>query len=303
MRTKRKLLTISRWLGKVPSLGYALIYLLCIPSFAFIYYELPGHFYHSTLSSERSLTTEYEDIRRDLSVLMSKQREKVNPSPDNHIWPPVIEGRPHYWAAYVNRIENLSIEDDSISFILRGNYYAAGVEGKKYNDAFYEKQDIRDFSIPARLSLWGRIREYNGEAYGSESLTLDLPSEIQHLFPDRESQLTFIAALFPEVVFQKPDFGLRVPEKLLNRIRTYSDVKQGTDSTSSGRFVRMLYLSASTITTLGFGDIVPMTTPSRILVSVEAILGIVLIGLFLNALSFERTSVEPSEITSSSPPS
>ena len=51
----------------------------------------------------------------------------------------------------------------------------------------------------------------------------------------------------------------------------------------------MLYLSAVTITTVGYGDIVPLTTISRVLVGIEAVLGIVLIRLFLNALSYENT--------------
>lgn len=138
----------------------------------------------------------------------------------------------------------------------------------------------------------GRVlKEENGELYENELLTLELPDDIQRLFPDRESQAIFIAALYPQVVFQKPVLGLRVPEGLLTRIRSYASVRQ-IGSTSSGNFVRMLYLSAVTITTLGFGDVVPMTTASRVLVSCEAILGIVLIGLFLNALSFERAHLE-----------
>jgi voltage-gated potassium channel Kch len=50
----------------------------------------------------------------------------------------------------------------------------------------------------------------------------------------------------------------------------------------------MLYLSATTITTLGFGDIVPLTTPARLAISIEAVIGIVMMGLFLNAVSRER---------------
>ena len=43
-----------------------------------------------------------------------------------------------------------------------------------------------------------------------------------------------------------------------------------------------------TITTLGFGDIYPNTTCSRIFVSLESIGGVIFIGLFLNALSSEQ---------------
>lgn len=47
----------------------------------------------------------------------------------------------------------------------------------------------------------------------------------------------------------------------------------------------MFYMSATTITTAGFGDIVPLTNKARMLVTSESILGVVLVGLFLNALA------------------
>lgn len=53
-------------------------------------------------------------------------------------------------------------------------------------------------------------------------------------------------------------------------------------------FWHSLYFSIVTITTLGFGDIYPVTTCSRFLVSLETIGGVIFIGLFLNALSTEQ---------------
>ena len=57
------------------------------------------------------------------------------------------------------------------------------------------------------------------------------------------------------------------------------------DRTSFGDF---LYFSIVSITTLGFGDICPITTCSRFFVALESIGGIVFIGLFLNSLSSEQ---------------
>lgn len=42
--------------------------------------------------------------------------------------------------------------------------------------------------------------------------------------------------------------------------------------------------SSVTITTLGYGDIVPINDLARTLVAVQSVLGIVLIGLFINAI-------------------
>ncbi|WP_072060699.1 potassium channel family protein [Clostridium novyi] len=49
-------------------------------------------------------------------------------------------------------------------------------------------------------------------------------------------------------------------------------------------YLRMIYLSCVTITTLGFGDIVPLTNITRLLISLESILGIVIIGLAVNTM-------------------
>jgi Ion channel/Short C-terminal domain len=51
------------------------------------------------------------------------------------------------------------------------------------------------------------------------------------------------------------------------------------------QFSRMFYFNAVSATTLGFGDIVPVTTESRLLVTSEALLGVVIVGLFLNSLA------------------
>jgi len=49
-------------------------------------------------------------------------------------------------------------------------------------------------------------------------------------------------------------------------------------------YSRMFYFSAVTMSTLGYGDIVPITSRARTAVTCQVILGPVLFGLFLNAL-------------------
>ncbi len=50
-------------------------------------------------------------------------------------------------------------------------------------------------------------------------------------------------------------------------------------------FIESFYFSVITITTLGYGDISPITDISRTLASLEALFGILLIGVFLNAIA------------------
>ncbi|WP_339260948.1 potassium channel family protein [Lysinibacillus sp. FSL K6-3209] len=53
-------------------------------------------------------------------------------------------------------------------------------------------------------------------------------------------------------------------------------------------FYSSFYFSIVTITTLGYGDITPIGKIAQFLVASEAILGIILIGLFLNSLSHQH---------------
>lgn len=57
----------------------------------------------------------------------------------------------------------------------------------------------------------------------------------------------------------------------------------------NSRLARMLYFSVVTIATLGYGDIVPLSALARLLVAVEAVWGIFVAGLFINAF-FTRHS-------------
>jgi hypothetical protein len=66
--------------------------------------------------------------------------------------------------------------------------------------------------------------------------------------------------------------------------------KSGFTDRLPGRPARAVYLSAVTITTLGFGDVVPVSDGARLLVASEAVVGVVLAGLFLNAVTRRRGS-------------
>jgi voltage-gated potassium channel Kch len=63
------------------------------------------------------------------------------------------------------------------------------------------------------------------------------------------------------------------------------DESAGDAYYASGRWWRMLYVSAVTVTTLGEGDIVPVTDGARRLLTGEVLLGVTFAGLFFNAIA------------------
>lgn len=62
---------------------------------------------------------------------------------------------------------------------------------------------------------------------------------------------------------------------------------------ASGSWLRLAYLSVVTATTLGFGDITPVSSDARFAVGLEAVLGVVLIGFFLNAVARKALRQSP----------
>lgn len=70
-----------------------------------------------------------------------------------------------------------------------------------------------------------------------------------------------------------------------NYLQKFQNDHSGDAYIASGNFWRMLYLSATTATTLGMGDILPVSLLARLLVTCEAVAGLVCAGCFLNALA------------------
>ncbi len=82
----------------------------------------------------------------------------------------------------------------------------------------------------------------------------------------------------------EPDRGVLNGTMLVTVRRAWDLVRFVNDSRTSleGDIrLRFLYFSVVTITTLGFGDIVPVTSRARTIVALESFLGVVLMGLFV----------------------
>jgi len=95
----------------------------------------------------------------------------------------------------------------------------------------------------------------------------------------------FIAYSRARQVMRMSDDDFRV-------LREVAKAQQGIVGGLPDQYWRMLYFSAVTETTLGFGDITPVSTMARNIVTAQAVIGVVAIGLFLNALTRRRE--EPS---------
>ncbi|WP_212694911.1 potassium channel family protein [Vallitalea pronyensis] len=78
--------------------------------------------------------------------------------------------------------------------------------------------------------------------------------------------------------------SIKLPMEVSRKLKIFVDSLNGLPYGLKGTYKRMLYLSMVTITTLGYGDIVPITNRARLLVGLESVLGIIIIGLFISSI-------------------
>lgn len=83
------------------------------------------------------------------------------------------------------------------------------------------------------------------------------------------------------------DGNFTIPPDLYELLSDRHDIGYEQRGTLNN-FQRAFYYSVATITTLGYGDIIPITDTARRLAGLETILGIIVIGLFLGFLTSGR---------------
>ncbi|MDP6629529.1 MAG: potassium channel family protein [Kiritimatiellia bacterium] len=169
-----------------------------------------------------------------------------------------------------------------------------------------EKTWLRDFRVgedAVHFSILVEIRE-SDEGFGKRRwipcrLTPDFAFDYRY----KELTADHVIHLSPELDFVRnpSDSGPWSRSELdpilrlmLNRIevdgRTVAEMQslfaadKGIPSGIRGSFPRMLYLSVVTITTLGYGDIIPVGNWARFLVGCESVLGVILLGFFVSSV-------------------
>ncbi len=79
--------------------------------------------------------------------------------------------------------------------------------------------------------------------------------------------------------------------RILERWEKYNQIVRADPVEGNGAAARMFYLSGVTITTLGHGDIMPVSSEARLIVTLQALLGVLVIGMFLNAVASKKGGV------------
>jgi len=265
-------------------LGIAVSYILSIFAFAFIYSLSPNDFYHSTVKYEKSFQEEKDDLKRILTEM-------------------VIDNFYDQWKTYevenedykVNireiGINGIRYDNEGITFNVHGNY-------KRKNN--HVKLSL--FSFTCKLIKSGGFTHSNknigkNEAYQKiiflgthpdRSIIFDKFPFYKIRKPFGDTNLSMVTNSDKTNISNIPSPVFELHKDLLTKYDAIIETDNGFPYKIKGSFSRFIYLSANTITGLGLGDILPISNRARWLVTAESLLGLILIGLFLNTISTDR---------------
>ena len=264
----KRLRRASAWFARVPSLAWGLIYLALIPLFGAWYNQHPGEFYHTTTMLEEGTAADRDEAEIAVSDSVRANYRAVNKTDVI-----LIDGKAD------------DITTFGPSFVYESLRDAVPRQVRAY----------REFDVVIRYT---RLRMIVQRIPIADSPLFIL--RVEAVEPDGDIANS-VSTVFPctgarGVRSEGPMVGcLPMTMHDFSKIDVYVDDVNGLpQSYSHLNYFRMLYFSASTITTVGFGDILPISIDMRMLVTLEAVLGPIIVGLFLNSLVREGNDLRDS---------
>jgi len=270
--------------GTVPPYIVGLIYLSLIPIYALIYaFWIPTEFFHSTATSEQSYRDRLILVERELQETIISDLQLAYGGASVAF----AEGR----SACLSRIRLQGFDTNSVGyptfrlFVPIGITTAGGIDPcAEGSIATLEVLQAESLIVSDKSSLESAF--YTAAAQNWLVVTLSpigSNSELLGAFPQPVDTSVF------RTDSDRIYYAFALPASINAKIVDLANASLGSPSGIPAEFWRMIHLSSATVTTTGYGDIVPLTTRARLLTSSESIFGLVLIGFFLNSVSHART--------------
>lgn len=266
--------SIPHFLARQSALTFAVLYLVLIPTFGFFYWNISDQFTYSNTIAEREVQIRIEQatvhvhhelsnkIIRRLMEFKNSEKAELSYRSANILFQAKVSEEMH---ARLNVIqENGDFETIEILFEVQIGHQLFKANEFHYNLAAGEAPELTGLH---------RIRDPVNLGFYTVNWSL-LPTNL--LFPDSEVR----------VALERESRDILTVNSQNYDYATITEVLEIERSLRS--YLRMTYFSVVTITTLGYGDISPISNTARVLVALESIAGLVLIGLFLNALARRR---------------
>lgn len=270
---------VSRLVKK--PLAYLLVYVALIPAYAFVYSSLEGHFYQATWRLDQT-------FRNHEAAVVSELIELVTTLVRNH------QSSDYKVTSedFTTGPDGLQLGPHDVRFHVDWTVDVAGANGYVYSLA---QSDWIIVAPPTEV----------GVDYADSQKLFEMPFSAtisrrfaRQLPPNREGQFTKWDEHFEGYVINTADG----PARLTGSVKLTRDlfldilrlrwVNDGHTIAARGSFWRFIYFSAITQTTVGYGDIVPLTDLARGCVASQAVLGVIVIGFFLNAVAVRLASKE-----------
>ena len=252
-----------------PIVKFPIIYITTMIIFALIYYKfLPYQFYHDTVKYEDVLSIDFTNIMNEIKNVIRNVQQDY----DDKI---IVNSKVY--------IDKNSIDVDSFKFS-DGNKCSFNINFFVIDNT--EFSTVGTFYALSCIFDLNRFRRFENTTI----IFLEINEDIIMIDKNYYDDLNFEYTDIIKTLFPKKDNGvfvlsMEMPRKLHDSIIDYKHAISGFPSGSSGQFLRMLYLSTFTISAASQGDILPITPLARALVAFETIIGILIIGLFFNALA------------------
>ncbi len=280
--------------------GWLALYLAAIPLFAVVFSLLPaGDFHFPTARLEPSVGATYDSLMvaltRDLNgapvfpIDAQAQSETrgwtVEPGSVRAI-DLLLDER----AFQGERLHHRDNIPTTIKFYARaalsgngfGRLTCSGIILVEHNALLQElrwprwaKDSLHINEVAAMVDFDARVEDAS-----VTELRLGLPD---YPIPTLRGQYMLLKQILPDGFASYPSITLSARTRTL--LFRYVRAMVGFPADPSDNWWRLLYASAVTITTLGFGDMVPLSGLARGLVGGEAVMGVVLLGMYFNALA------------------
>jgi hypothetical protein len=252
---------MSRW-RPVRARYFATLYLALIPAFALLFYTIDGDFYQGSSLADSDGRRLQEELRDSLHRAVGAVLERARPE---------ISGE----RIADHRVVNVIPDASGVRFDVVFSYqpYMSTINPVRWttwNLSFPSSQRFES-SLPLRLDGLGFLRRALANDSNCIRYTCGWGPVTGEFFEDGSIRGT-----------------LRSSARLREILRRFHDASTGSSAALPRSFLRYFYLSAVTVTTLGYGDIVPVTDRARLLVALEALIGVLLAGAFFYSLSLAR---------------
>jgi Ion channel len=284
---------VLRWFTRSTRI-WATLYIILIPVVGSIYYLLPaGSFFDANITREPGYKQDLTAVANFISCAAQNQEsnyEGDEGSGPRSPFPPTytFQGAIYAIAPDTINVPASSITVDSsgnITLTIQGNAQEhLGLVNESRSSC--SSSSFFNFGDEVTIANDGITTSIENGKY-SYGYTVSFSAATDHTGqPPLNALLPYMSPAMGGSVQLNPNSSfLWLSPSASRAVQRLSSEGEGDPKYAPGLLLRMWYFSATTVTTLGFGDITPVTSPARTIVGLEAISGVVLIGLFLNALA------------------